>query len=284
MLVVAGGYDSTRWSTSSATRCSSAVRVLSITVMASTYPVGPPVAKQCTTNRAAPATLTGDAIVTRRAGDPVVALARAAGVGRLHIDRGRQRRGTIDPAVPSGTVAVPAERLTPFCEAMIDLSDRLRNRSAGRRRGADHRDLSSIRRVVPPEIADDFNVVLAGLQGKPVATVVPESVPAFTAPRRRSDSARQHRNRPSRIRSTDRWCRREMPASTRDAQQRHPQRTAQRLRQLRLPRQRQQPRPCCDTDRSTTSPRQRRPNRPLQLSDARATRAASASAANSGIA
>jgi hypothetical protein len=83
---------------------------------------------------------------------------------------------TIDPAVPSGTVAVPVERLTPFCQAMIDLSDRLETDPPDDVEALILETYIGIADVVPPEIADDFNAVLAELQGSPVPTVASGSI------------------------------------------------------------------------------------------------------------
>jgi hypothetical protein len=66
---------------------------------------------------------------------------------------------------PRLTVAVPPERLTPFCEAIADLDDRL----AELPEGGDTAEIiidtyASIVDEVPPEIRDDFLTVLAALQ------------------------------------------------------------------------------------------------------------------------
>jgi len=63
------------------------------------------------------------------------------------------------------TVAIPPERLTPFCQGIADLDDRLAEVPAG----GDTAEIiidaySAIVDDVPPEIRDDFLTVLAGLQ------------------------------------------------------------------------------------------------------------------------
>ena len=63
------------------------------------------------------------------------------------------------------TVAIPPERLTPFCQGIADLDDRLAEVPAG----GDTAEIiidaySAIVDEVPPEIRDDFLTVLAGLQ------------------------------------------------------------------------------------------------------------------------
>lgn len=84
---------------------------------------------------------------------------------------------TIDPAVPSGTVAIPAQRLTPFCQALIDLSERLETDPPDDPEALILETYLEVADDVPAEIADDFGAVLAGLQGRPLPTVAPDSVP-----------------------------------------------------------------------------------------------------------
>lgn len=87
---------------------------------------------------------------------------------------------TIDPAVPSGTVAIPVQRLTPFCQALIDLSERLETDPPDNPEAVILETYLGVATDVPPEIADDFDAVLAGLQGRPLPTVAPD--PATTDP------------------------------------------------------------------------------------------------------
>ena len=63
------------------------------------------------------------------------------------------------------TVAIPAERLTPFCEGIADLDDRLAEVPTGGATADIIIDAySAIVDDVPPEIRDDFLTVLAALQ------------------------------------------------------------------------------------------------------------------------
>jgi len=86
------------------------------------------------------------------------------------------------PGVPTGTVAIPPERLTPFCQAMNDLTDRLENDPPGDINGLIVETYTEIADQVPGEIADEFAAVLAGLQGVPLpgspADTVDRATPA----------------------------------------------------------------------------------------------------------
>lgn len=84
---------------------------------------------------------------------------------------------TIDPAVPSGTVAIPVQRLSPFCQALIDLSERLETDPPDDPEALILETYLEVADDVPAEIADDFGAVLAGLQGRPLPAVTPDSVP-----------------------------------------------------------------------------------------------------------
>lgn len=88
------------------------------------------------------------------------------------------------------SVTVPAERLTPFCQAMIDLTERIRSADADESMIVD--TYRSIVEDVPPEIASDFRAVLAALEsGAPPPTDPPpetiETVPS-TLPEDRPDT------------------------------------------------------------------------------------------------
>lgn len=79
-----------------------------------------------------------------------------------------------DPA-PDISVTVPSERLTPFCRAMIDLTDAIRS---GDEVGEDLivETYRSIVDDVPEEIADDFMLVLNALEsGAPSPTDPPRA-------------------------------------------------------------------------------------------------------------
>jgi len=79
------------------------------------------------------------------------------------------------PGVPTGTVAIPAERLTPFCQAMIDLSERLETDPPSDVDAYIIEAYSDIADQVPPEIANEFDAVLARLEGLPVPTIEPDA-------------------------------------------------------------------------------------------------------------
>lgn len=84
--------------------------------------------------------------------------------------------------VPDLSVTIPPSRLTPFCQAMIDLGDELENDPPADEGARIIEVYESVVDVVPPEIRDDFLSVLARLQsGSPVATTAATSVPATTA-------------------------------------------------------------------------------------------------------
>lgn len=74
-------------------------------------------------------------------------------------------------AAPVFSVTIPAERLTPFCQGMIDLTDRLLNDPPADPEAEIITVYESLVAVVPPEIENEFLTVLARLQsGEPGAT------------------------------------------------------------------------------------------------------------------
>ena len=78
---------------------------------------------------------------------------------------------TLDDSETLRTVAVPPERLSPFCEAINDLNERLDSAAPDADTGEMIVDTySSIVDEVPAEIRDDFLSVLAGLQADPSGT------------------------------------------------------------------------------------------------------------------
>lgn len=83
---------------------------------------------------------------------------------------------------PSISVTVPEARLTPFCITMIELSDELRTGSVANAGQLIIETYRAVRDDVPPEIADDFDVVLRALEaGAPPPTDPPaETVPVDT--------------------------------------------------------------------------------------------------------
>ncbi len=86
-----------------------------------------------------------------------------------------------DPA-PGVSVEIPAARLTPFCQAMTDLSDRVRSGEA-----VDDAEIvetyRSISGDVPAVIADDFALVLQALETGAPAPTDPPRATIQTVPR-----------------------------------------------------------------------------------------------------
>ena len=84
---------------------------------------------------------------------------------------------------PEISVTVPPERQTPFCQAMIDLTDQLRNGDVD---DAAALIVETYRRIAPDApnaIVDDFNLVLAALEaGRPPPTDPPRDTVATTPP------------------------------------------------------------------------------------------------------
>ena len=77
----------------------------------------------------------------------------------------------------------PASRLTPFCEAMIELSDQLRSEEVADDENLIITTYRSIRAEVPPEISADFDAVLVALEtGAPAPTDPPLPTSPTTVP------------------------------------------------------------------------------------------------------
>jgi hypothetical protein len=96
---------------------------------------------------------------------------------------------TLDDSESLQTVAIPPERMSPFCEAIRDLQDRLDAADPDDDTGQMIIDTySSIVDDVPDEIRDDFLSVLAALQADPSgeattttrASTLPESTTVTT--------------------------------------------------------------------------------------------------------
>lgn len=83
--------------------------------------------------------------------------------------------------LPDVSVTIPAERLTPFCQAMIDLNDELLDDPPEDTRARIIQVYESIVDVVPAEIADDFTTVLARLQAGDSAVTAPTAAPFATS-------------------------------------------------------------------------------------------------------
>lgn len=101
-------------------------------------------------------------------------------------DDDAQSDSTFAETGPLRTVAVPAERLSPFCESIADLDEQLNAAPAD----ADTSQMiidaySSMVDVVPEEIRNDFLSVLAALQADPsgaAATLATTPDTAVTTP------------------------------------------------------------------------------------------------------
>lgn len=87
---------------------------------------------------------------------------------------------------PEITVTVPPTRMTPFCQAIIDLRDEIQNDPPADTKARIIEVYESIVDEAPAEIRDDFLSVLASLQtGEPVATAVivtPTAPPSASGP------------------------------------------------------------------------------------------------------
>ena len=112
-----------------------------------------------------------------------VVVALAAGCSS---DEDAQSDSTFAETGPLRTVAVPAERLSPFCESIADLDEQLNAAPAD----ADTSQMiieaySSMVDLVPEEIRNDFLSVLAALQADPsgaTATLATTLDTAVTTP------------------------------------------------------------------------------------------------------
>ena len=88
--------------------------------------------------------------------------------------------GVTDEAAPA-TVSVPPSRLTPFCQAMIDLSETLEVDPPEDETALIIETYLSVLDDVPEMIEPDFLVVLADLQGEPrPTTTLPASTTSVT--------------------------------------------------------------------------------------------------------
>lgn len=89
--------------------------------------------------------------------------------------------GDASVELPEVSVTIPAERLTPFCQAMIDLNDELLDDPPADTRARIIEVYESIVDVVPAEIAADFTTVLARLQSGDTAITAPTAAPYATS-------------------------------------------------------------------------------------------------------
>jgi hypothetical protein len=109
-------------------------------------------------------------------------VAVAAGAGCSSDDDSGSATSTADVGLER-TVPVPPERLSPFCQAIADLQQRLDEAGPDDDTGELIIDTySSVVDEVPPEIRDDFLSVLAALQagGPPSTTTSPVSIASTT--------------------------------------------------------------------------------------------------------
>lgn len=122
---------------------------------------------------------------TRR---PVVVAAVSVAMVLAGCDSGEREDAESGPegstAAPEISVTIPPQRLTPFCQGMIDLTDRLLNDPPDDPAAEIVSVYESLVEVVPPEIEEEFLTVLARLQnGTPattatVATTLPRTTVA----------------------------------------------------------------------------------------------------------
>lgn len=115
---------------------------------------------------------------------PVSVLLVAAAIAGCTESSGSDEDGrTGEPAsVADGTVPVPPSRLTPFCQEMIDLADRLETDPPDDVEAEIIDTYESIDDEVPDVLRADFDVVLAELRGEPVVTVIATDPPTTTDP------------------------------------------------------------------------------------------------------
>lgn len=86
---------------------------------------------------------------------------------------------TADDQPPAATVTIPAIRLSPFCQAMIELDERLRDDPPDDVEAEIIATYEGIEDEVPDAIRDDFTAVLASLRGDdpPTTSEVPTTAP-----------------------------------------------------------------------------------------------------------
>lgn len=88
---------------------------------------------------------------------------------------------SVDPGLPSATVAVPPERTSEFCRELVDLTDAVRNGELDDVEAAILETYRSVGDDVPDAIADDFDLVLGALEdGGPLPTDPPRPSVATT--------------------------------------------------------------------------------------------------------
>ncbi len=112
------------------------------------------------------------------------ALALATAVLAACIGGGDDGDETTDGSVPEiPTVTAPAERGTPFCETMIEISDRVTTDPPADITAFVIESYEAILEDVPAEIRPDFEYVLADLRGDPLPDLPePTAPPTADAP------------------------------------------------------------------------------------------------------
>jgi hypothetical protein len=122
----------------------------------------------------------------RAAAIAMVAALALAGCDVFDFDEEATSTASETEVIPEITVTIPPSRLTPFCQAIIDLRDEIQNDPPADTRARIIEVYESIVDEAPPEIRDDFLSVLASLQsGEPVATAVivtPTAPPSVSEP------------------------------------------------------------------------------------------------------
>jgi hypothetical protein len=112
---------------------------------------------------------------TRTTRSPAVLVAVSVALVLAGCDSGERDDGASGAAgstvAPEISVTIPPQRLTPFCQGMIDLTDRLLNDPPDDPAAEIISVYESLVEVVPPEIEAEFLTVLARLQsGTPATT------------------------------------------------------------------------------------------------------------------
>lgn len=110
---------------------------------------------------------------------PIVVATAAALLAACDGDDATEAEGTAADVPIVGTVAVPEERLSPFCQAMIDLGDQLLDDPPDDVNELVIATYEDIADEVPDEIRADFDAVLAVLRGEipPPTTADPTAAP-----------------------------------------------------------------------------------------------------------
>lgn len=87
-----------------------------------------------------------------------------------------------DDSVPAAPVTSPPSRSSPFCEAMVDLEERLRTDPPDDTTALVIETYESLLPDVPDAIRPEFEYVLASLRGDPLPDLPSPTAPATTLP------------------------------------------------------------------------------------------------------